>query len=288
MRKLRNRFVLKAAGALATLTFMVSVASQSVLASEYENGAYLVPTLVSYANPVTGEVVDGGSNVALGDSMSQSITESEALVEVWEEETYVTLGLGLASNIGDTSILVETIPGSNEYHTVELTQTGSCERAGDVCNHYRFPVESPESLISPVLYVTPMGREVQFFIQLDMENKAEGTADYVSEIIEERSAQAAREASAAEGVDESQETDASKEESSTEKSKEAALKEIEPDAEEDEETTKTTKQESDESIQEDKESNKKENGKTPIFIISGIAGVVVIAGAVLLIKKGRK
>lgn len=283
MRKLRNKFVLKAAGALATLTFMVSVASLSVSASEYENGAYLVPTLVSYANPVTGEVADGGSNVTLGDSMSQSITESEALVEVWEDETYVTLGLGLASNIGDTSILVETSPGSNEFQTAELTQTGSCERAGDVCNHYRFLVDSPEVLISPVLYVTPMGREVQFFIQLDMENRAEGTANFSSDIIEERSARATEEAAAAAEQEKQipKEADKGDEESSEGKSTETIVKEEKPEAEEEE--SKTTEPE--EGIQEEEAASKKGNGKT--FIISGIV-IVVIAGAVILIKKGRK
>ena len=34
-----------------------------------EDGAYTVGRTTSYANPETGQTVDGGTNIALGDSM---------------------------------------------------------------------------------------------------------------------------------------------------------------------------------------------------------------------------
>ena len=69
------------------------------------------------------------------------------------------------------------------YRDVEITQTGSCERDGDTCNHYRFEVDSADNYISPILYVEPMGRDVQFFVKLDMASAQAGTGKFVSEMI---------------------------------------------------------------------------------------------------------
>ena len=66
---------------------------------------------------------------------------------------------------------------------MEITQTGSCERDGDTCNHYRFEVDSADNYISPILYVEPMGRDVQFFVKLDMASAQAGTGKFVSEMI---------------------------------------------------------------------------------------------------------
>lgn len=157
------------------------IAAISIPVYAVEDGAYTVGRTTSYANPQTGETVDGGTNIALGDSMCAGIVEQTALVEQYQGKTYVTLGIGLMSNISNVRIQIQGTDGS--YREVGLTQTGSCSRDGDTCNHYRFEVDSADNYISPVLYVTPMGRDVQFFVKLDMGSAAAGTGNFVSEMI---------------------------------------------------------------------------------------------------------
>ena len=146
-----------------------------------EDGAYTVSRTTSYANPETGETVDGGTNIALGDSMCESLVDEKLLVEQSNGKTYVTIGLGLMSNVSNVEIQIQGEDG--EYRDVEYTQTGSCQRMDDTCNHYRFEVDSPENLISPKVFVDPMGRDVQFFVKLDMTTAEPGTGNFVSEMI---------------------------------------------------------------------------------------------------------
>lgn len=169
-------------GILAAALVAVSFLPVSALS----DGAYLVNRTTSYTNPETGETVDGGTNIALGDSMADSIVEDQVLVEQTNGKIYVTMGLGLMSSVTNVRIQVQGADGS--YHDIPITQTGSCTRIGDTCNHYRFEVESLDYLISPILYVDPMGRDVQFFVQLDPASAQAGTGNFVSEMIPGQSA----------------------------------------------------------------------------------------------------
>lgn len=158
-----------------------------------EDGAYTVGRTTSYANPETNKTVDGGTNIALGDSMADSIVEDSVLVEQSQGKTYVTLGIGLMSNVNNVRMQIKGNDGN--YRNVELTQTGTCERDGDTCNHYRFEVDSAENYISPILFVEPMGRDVQFFIKLDMASAKKGNGNFVSEMIKTEDEQPVKEES---------------------------------------------------------------------------------------------
>ncbi len=157
----------------------------SALAAELKDGAYTVSRKTSYVNPDTGETEDGGTNIALGDSMCASIIEDEVLVEKSQGKTYVTIGVGLMSNIENVQIKVQDKNG--KYRDAKITKTGSCQRDGDTCNHYRFEVYSADKYISPIVYVTPMGRDVQFFVMLDMNSAKEGNGNFVSEMVKKSS-----------------------------------------------------------------------------------------------------
>lgn len=163
------------------LIAVLSLMAVPLPAFAIEKGAYTVLRTTSYANPETGETVDGGTNIALGDSMCESIVEKEALIEQSNDKTYVTLGIGMMSNISDVKIQVQSDDGT--YREAEIISTGSHELDGDNCNHYRFEVDSADRYISPILYVDPMGREVQFFIKLNMETAEPGTGEFLSEMI---------------------------------------------------------------------------------------------------------
>lgn len=169
-------------GAVSVIAAILLAALLLLLpAHALEDGAYTVGRTTSYVNPDTGETIDGGTNIALGDSMCASIVEETALVEQSNGKTYVTLDLGLMSNISD--VRIQLMDADGNFRDAELTQTGSCERDGDTCNHYRFEMKEDDKYISPILYVTPMGRDVQFFVTLDLDSAQPGTGNFVSEML---------------------------------------------------------------------------------------------------------
>lgn len=154
----------------------------AISAKAMERGAYLVPITVSYVHPATGQTVDGGTNIELGQSMCESITSGNVLVESTGETNYVTMTIGLLSNISSTKIM---LANGTEYQEADLVLTGGGELNGDSANYYRFEMKDLTNLISPVLYVDPMGREVQFFVALKPEEATAGTGEYLSEMLVE-------------------------------------------------------------------------------------------------------
>lgn len=146
-----------------------------------DDGAYLAGRTTSYANPLTGQTEDGGTNIALGDSMANSLVPSQLLVEQTNGKIYVTFGIGLASNISNYSF--KLMNSSGQFSSVSATQTGSSSANGDTVKHFRVQVNSLSDYISPVVYVDPMGRNVQFFIKLDTGSLTPGTGIYKSEMI---------------------------------------------------------------------------------------------------------
>lgn len=220
----------------------------SAFASELKDGAYLVSRKTSYVNPDTGKTEDGGTNIALGDSMCASIIEDNMLVEKSQGKTYVTIGVGLMSNIQNVKIKVQDKNG--KYRDAKITKTGSCKRDGDTCNHYRFEVYDADKYISPIVYVTPMGRDVQFFVIPDIKSAKEGTGNFVSEMVKKSS----------------NETTTLKE--TTEQSTAQTTTEPETNAEE---TTSTPTSDVDTNSSNTDETN---NSKTP-WIIGGVVVLVV-------------
>ena len=165
------------------LCAMVIAINQNQMAYGASDGAYTVSISHSYRNPETGETADGSTNVALGESMIESMLEPTALIEEVGGKTYVTIGLGLMSNVSNVRIKVQTSGGS--YKTAVVTKTGSGTKNGDTVNHYRFQINSTNGYISPVLYITPMGRDVQFFIKLKMGTKKKGTGIYHAALVKQ-------------------------------------------------------------------------------------------------------
>ena len=153
--------------------------------SALNDGAYLVSRSTSYINPLTGKTEDGGENIALGESMVSNIVESQLLVEQTNGKYYITVGLGLASNVSNVRFKVMTSSGS--MSSVSATKTGSSSANGDTVNHYRLQVSSLELYISPIMYVNPMGRDVQFFIKPNISSAIAGTGIYNSQMIPQES-----------------------------------------------------------------------------------------------------
>lgn len=145
------------------------------------DGAYLVNRSTSYTNPLTGQTEDGGENIALGESMVGNIVENQLLVEQTNGSYYITVGLGLASNVSNVRFKVMNSSGS--MNSVSATKTGSSTANGDTVNHYRLQVSSLDIYISPIMFVTPMARDVQFFIKPNISSAISGTGIYNSQMI---------------------------------------------------------------------------------------------------------
>ena len=145
------------------------------------DGAYLISRSTSYTNPLTGQTEDGGENIALGESMVSNIVESQLLVEQTNGKYYITVGLGLASNV--SNIRFKVMNSSGSMSSVSATKTGSSSANGDTVNHYRLQVSSLDLYISPIMYVNPMGRDVQFFIKPNISSAIVGTGIYSSQMI---------------------------------------------------------------------------------------------------------
>lgn len=171
---------------------MVAALTVTTVASALSDGAYLVSRTTSYADPETGKTVDGGTDVALGDSMCNSITENQALVEQSGGKTFVTLGLGLMSNISNVRIAVQT--SGSSYSSVSITKTGSHQRDDDTCNHYRFRMDDPSKRIRVTFYVAPMSRDVTYFVTLNMNSAKAGTGVFKSEMVKASESAAATKA----------------------------------------------------------------------------------------------
>lgn len=149
------------------------------------DGAYLVSRSTSYTNPLTGQTEDGGENIALGESMVSNIVESQLLIEQTNGKYYITVGLGLASNV--SNIRFKVMNSSGSMSSVSATKTGSSSANGDTVNHYRLQVSSLDLYISPIMYVNPMGRDVQFFIKPNISSAIVGTGIYSSQMIPQES-----------------------------------------------------------------------------------------------------
>lgn len=163
----------------AVTVLMMLITPQKIYA--LDDGAYLIGRSTSYVNPLTGVTEDGGTNITLGDSMIASIVENKLLLEQVNGKYYVTIGLGLASQISQVKFKIMNSSGS--FSEVSATKTGSSSANGDTVNHYRIQLSSLNVYISPIMYVTPMGRDVQFFIKPDISSATAGTGVYSSQMV---------------------------------------------------------------------------------------------------------
>ncbi len=145
-----------------------------------EDGAYLIGRSTSYVNPVTNKTEDGGTNVELGNSMISNLVEKKLLIEKKGDEYYLTIGLGLASNI--SNVRMYKMDEKGKFTELDYKITGTSQGKSDKINHYRIKIDSLDTYISPRLFVGPMERDVQFFIHLDESDVEIGTGIYKNEM----------------------------------------------------------------------------------------------------------
>lgn len=157
------------------------VAAIPALATALKPGIYTAGRTTSYADPETGKTVDGGTDIALGDSMCANILDKKVLVEYDGDKTYLTIGLGMMSYIKKDSVTVQVQQKNGKYKDVHAEYTGKSILDGDDCYHYRFEVPDATARFSPRFYVMPMSRYVQFFGQVNTTPVAGNTTSFKAE-----------------------------------------------------------------------------------------------------------
>lgn len=159
---------------ITILTLVITIKPAFAL----DDGAYLVGRSTSYVNPHTGSPEDGGTNIALGESMCSNIISSQLLLEQTGGKYYLTFEINLADNISSYSFKIMNSSGSfrNASASELSTSTSNAKR-------FRIQVNSPSEYISPIIYVVPMGRNVQFFFQADVNSATPGTGMYESQMV---------------------------------------------------------------------------------------------------------
>ncbi len=162
--------------ALCSMVVMLALVAGITAIPAYaaSNGIYTATATPHYRNPLTGKIEDSGGedSEVLGQSMTESATDTRALVEVDSNgNTYVTVRLKLMDNIQNPTFKVD---GSSV--SASLMQEDYSANTAD----YRMKVASENSVIRCSMYVVPMGRDVIFFITIS--NLKSGSGDFVTSI----------------------------------------------------------------------------------------------------------
>lgn len=162
--------------ALCSMVVMLALVAGITAIPAYaaSNGIYTATATPHYRNPLTGKIEDSGGedSEVLGQSMTESATDTKALVEVDSNgNTYITVRLKLMDNIQNPTFKVD---GSSV--SASLMQEDYTANTAD----YRMKVSSENSVIRCSMYVVPMGRDVVFFITVS--NLKSGSGDFVTSI----------------------------------------------------------------------------------------------------------
>lgn len=162
--------------ALCSMVVMLALVAGITAIPAYaaSNGIYTATATPHYRNPLTGKIEDSGGedSEVLGQSMTESATDTKALVEVDSNgNTYITVRLKLMDNIQNPTFKVD---GSSV--SASLMQEDYTANTAD----YRMKVSSENSVIRCSMYVVPMGRDVIFFITVS--NLKSGSGDFVTSI----------------------------------------------------------------------------------------------------------
>jgi hypothetical protein len=142
------------------------------------NGIYIATATPHYKHPQTGVVEDAGGDgsATLGQSMAESATYRQALVEVDQAgNTFVTIRLQLMDNIQNPTFSVDGTAVATTIMQEHYSAT-SVQNTAD----YRMPVYSENSVIRCSMYVTAMGRNVIFYITLS--GLTSGSGDFVTSV----------------------------------------------------------------------------------------------------------
>lgn len=162
---------------LITLTLFINPLSKVIAA---ETGtAYTATAKAYYKHPVTGEIEDPGNNEGIGQSMTESVLHSTALIEKTDSgKIYATVRFFLTDNISKVQFSTQK-RGATTWKSVSST-TMQENMGGVYCSDYRFEIPSDNAVVRSSIYVSAMGRSVIFYF--DFSNLKEGSSDFITTV----------------------------------------------------------------------------------------------------------
>lgn len=164
---------------LSGLALMAGLLVVPASAAEVEDGVYTASMVTSYYNPDTGNVDDGGTaNAALGEGMCRSATDKTCLVEVDGDDVWITVRLLLQSNCSNVALYSRS--GYDSYS--QLSYDIMSEDAGNDSIDYRIKVSDVGQKLKCTMYVSPMGRDVLWYLYVDTSTLTPGSDDFVVSI----------------------------------------------------------------------------------------------------------
>lgn len=164
MKNLKNKVLSCVTAAALALTLGAGVPAVKVYA---ESGAIYSCTINrAYSHPVTGVIEDSGgeSSYATGQGMVEGAVYPDGMMEVTESGGYyLTIKMSLMDYTSGHSFVVQNTGDSGWMNTsTAITATGSDSNGttADIC----IQVPSENCIVRGSMYVSPMGRDVVFYL----------------------------------------------------------------------------------------------------------------------------
>lgn len=165
---------------LAVMLAVFMAGITAISAKALDNGIYIADCTPHYAHPVTGEIEDSGGDGSsvLGQSMTESATNDQALIEVDPDgNMYATVRLKLMDNIQNPQFKVQE-NGSASFYDVDYDIMK--EDYDNNESDFRFQIPNEGCIVRCTFYVIAMGRDVIFYI--DFSDLSEGSGDFITSV----------------------------------------------------------------------------------------------------------
>lgn len=151
----------------AAVLFVAAALGFPAVSVQAESGSVYSCTINRcYSHPVTGEIEDSGgeASYATGQGMVEGAVYASGLMEVTDSENYyLTIRMSLIDYTSGHSFSVQNVGDSGWSGTgVAVTANGSDSNGttSDIC----IQVPSENCIVRVSMYVTPMGRDVTFYL----------------------------------------------------------------------------------------------------------------------------
>lgn len=155
------------AGFLAAVLALVLGAGISAVSVKAESGTvYTCVIHPCYAHPVTGEIEDSGgeASYATGQGMVEGAVYTTGILEVTDSGNYyLTIRLSLMDYTSNHSFWVQSV-GDSGWSSPALGVTGSGTDNNGATSDVCIQVPSENCVVRGSMYVSPMGRDVIFYL----------------------------------------------------------------------------------------------------------------------------
>ena len=155
------------AGALAALLVLAAGQGAAPLSARAASGnVYTCVVHPCYAHPVTGAIEDSGgeASYATGQGMVEGAVYTTGILEVTDSGAYyLTIRMSLMSYTSGHSFWVQNV-GDSSWSNPAVGVTGSGSDSNGATSDICIQVPSENCVVRVSMYVSPMGRDVIFYL----------------------------------------------------------------------------------------------------------------------------